>query len=82
MNGFLRVPFSASRPWPRPNPIPIIDTPRGSSFGLHLRARGVHSIRVTASTGIGLVASRAPSAPMTVTVVTTQRPSMIRPELE
>jgi hypothetical protein len=42
----------------------------------------VHSIRVTASTGIGEVVTLAPSAPAIVTGVTTQRPVMMRPELE
>jgi len=42
----------------------------------------VHSIRSTASTGIGAVVMPAPLRPMTVTGVTTQRPIMMRPELE
>src|SRR3977135_3438852 len=66
----------------RPKPIPSIETPRGDSFGVHRRAVAVHSIRVTASTGIGEVVTLAPSAPAIVTGVTTQRPVMMRPELE
>jgi hypothetical protein len=52
------------------------------SVGVQRRAQLAHSIRVTASTGIGAVRAVAPLPPMIVNGVTTQRPIMMRPELE
>src|SRR5262249_44655086 len=71
--------------WPscsRPKPTPIIDTPRGSFAGVQRRAQAVHSMRVIASTGMGAVRRLAPFAPLIVTGVVTQRPIMMRPELD
>jgi hypothetical protein len=45
-------------------------------------ALSMHSTRSTASTGIGAAAMLVPLRPMMVTGVITQRPIMMRPELE
>jgi len=62
--------------------MPIIEIRRGASLGVHRRARGVHSTRVTARTGVGAVVTRVPLPPAIVIAVTTHRPIMMRPELE
>ena len=62
--------------------MPSIEIPRGSSRGAQRLALSMHSTRSTASTGIGAAAMLVPLRPMMVTGVITQRPIMMRPELE
>jgi hypothetical protein len=62
--------------------MPSIEMPRGLSRGEQRLAVSVHSTRSTASTEMGTTAMLVPLRPMMVTGVTTQRPIMMRPELE